>query len=275
MIRLTSPSTPAQYAPPCLPSRVSASTHCSANARFGERGEIGRVTGERFAHAIGRARPRDRVGATDRREEIPPRQPAVVAEQPRLRAQVAPKARQRRDDRVGHRVERGPVDVVRAQRGLEVVGEAAPAVQHAELALGAVERGRERHRDRRPRLELALVRGAPARRVGMRREPARERHRHPLGLAVGTRSSTVSCDEISPCSRCHASDPDGASSPASDSSCSLIWSSAPSAALRNANACSAAAGLRAMSASTSSAASHAPSRFPSGASGAARVCSST
>ena len=31
--RLTSPSTPAQYAPPRLPSRISASTHCSANAR--------------------------------------------------------------------------------------------------------------------------------------------------------------------------------------------------------------------------------------------------
>ena len=83
-------------------------------------------------------------------------------------------------------------------------------------------------------------------------------------LAVDVAASTVSCDEISPCSRCHASEPDGASSPASDSSCSLIWSSALSAALRSANACSAAAGLRAISASTSSDASHAPSRLPSG-----------
>ena len=94
------------------------------------------------------------------------------------------------------------------------------------------------------------------------------------GSRPGIRSSTVSCDEISPCSRCHASDPDGARAAASDSSRSVICSSAFSAALPNAKACSAAAGLRAMSASTSSAASHAPSRFDNGASGAARVWSS-
>ena len=218
----------------------------------------------------------DRVGAADRREEIPPRQPAVVAEQPRLRAQVPAERRQRRDDRVGHRVERRAIDVVRAQCGLEIVGETAPAVQHAELALGAVERGRERHRHRLPRLELALVRGARRRAA---RDGSRARARTPSAPARARRPARaarpVSCDETSPWSRCHASDPDGASSPASDSSCSVIWSSAPSAALRNANACSAASGLRAMSVSTSSAASHAPSRLPSGASGAARVWSST
>ena len=185
MMRLTSPSTPAQYAPPCLPSRVSASTHCSANARFASAAR----SGEKPANA---SRTRSVapvhgivVGAADRREQVPPRQPAVVTEQPRLRAQVAAEVGQRRDDRVGHRVERGAVDVVRAQRGLEVVGETAPAVQHAELALGAVERGRERHRDGRPRLELAFVRGAAARRIGMGREPAGERHRHALGRAAG------------------------------------------------------------------------------------------
>ena len=91
------------------------------------------------------------------------------------------------DDGLGHRVERGAVDVVRAQVRLEIVREAAPAVEHRELTLGAVQRRGERHRHRLPRRELAVVRGPPARGVGMRREAARHRHRDPLVLAVDDR----------------------------------------------------------------------------------------
>ena len=53
----------------------------------------------------------------------------------------------------------------------------------------------------------------------------------------------MSCDDTSPCSRCHASEPDGASSAASDSSASPIWNSAFSAAFCSAKACSPAAAL--------------------------------
>ncbi|GIU90366.1 MAG: hypothetical protein KatS3mg010_1465 [Acidimicrobiia bacterium] len=85
----------------------------------------------------------------------------------------------------------------------------------------------------------------------------------------------MSCDETSPWSRCHASEPDGASSAASDSSGSLIWCCAFSAALRSANSCSAASALAATNGSTPSTAIQAPRRFVNGPSAAVRVCSST
>ena len=180
MIRLTSSSTPAQYAPPCLPVARLRVDPVLGERPVGQRGELGRVARERIAHRVGRTGPRHHGRRADRRHQVPPRQPAAVAEQLRLGAQVPAEVRERGDDRVGHRVERGAVDVVGAQRGLEVGVESAPAVEHAQLALGAVERRGQRNRDRRPRVELAFVRRPAADRIGMGREPARERHRDPL-----------------------------------------------------------------------------------------------
>ena len=224
-----------------------------SNARSARPSEVA-ASSRRTRRARDRSRPATRSTPAwpDGREQVPPRQPAVVTEEPGLGAQVAPEVGQRLDDRSVHRVERRPVDVVGAQRGFEVVGEAAPAVR--------ARRARPWRRSvRRPAAPRPLP--TPRARLRTRRDAGRASAwvASPRASAIGTRSelpsvvrtSTMSCDEMSPCSRCHASDPDGASSPASDSSCSLIWSAAPSAAFRNANSCSAASGLRAMSSSAS------------------------
>jgi hypothetical protein len=76
------------------------------------------------------------------------------------------------------------IDIVRTQRGFEVVVEAAPPVEHRELALGAVQRGREGDGDRFPRRELTFVGGATTLRVGMGGKATREGHRDALGRTV-------------------------------------------------------------------------------------------
>ena len=88
---------------------------------FRQRRELRGEAAERVAHQRGRERPLHLARVPDRREQIPPREPAVVAEHTRLGAEVAAEARQRVDDRFGHRVERAAVDVVVAERGLEIV----------------------------------------------------------------------------------------------------------------------------------------------------------
>ena len=177
-----------------------------------------------------------------------------MPEEPRLGAQVAAEVRQRRrrPRRSSRRASRGR-RCWRAARARDRTVKprrrfSTPSSPFAPLSAAASGTATVAHASSSP--SYAARRRAASGWVAM-----------PRAMAIGTRStrpsrslriSTISCDDTSPCSRCHANDPEGASSPASDSSCSLIWSSAPSAAFRSANSCSAAVVLRAINVSTSS-----------------------
>jgi hypothetical protein len=90
--------------------------------------------------------------------------------------EVATEIRQRFGDGRVHCVERGAVDVVDPQRGLEIVLEAAATVEHARLPLRAVERGGEGNVDRGPRFELTFISGFAGCLVGVGCEPAGRGH---------------------------------------------------------------------------------------------------
>ena len=81
---------------------------------------------------------------------------------PGLGPQVAAEVGHRRVDRLVHGVEGRRVDAVGEQRRLQRVGPAPAPVHDVGLALGAVERGRQRDRHRLPRHQLGVVGGAAA-----------------------------------------------------------------------------------------------------------------
>ena len=92
--------------------------------------------------------------------------------------------RQRLDDGLLHGVEGLAVDTVGEQRRLERVVPPAAPVEHDGLALGPVERGGQRHRDRVPRGQLGLVRSPATSGIGIVGHPPHHAHRQRLDPAV-------------------------------------------------------------------------------------------